>query len=249
MLWKKIRRFLIISLSIGLFLLILVMVDLNITRGHVLAEVIDYDSRHVNEMGEQDPNVVYEITPLPNGNYNFRFENNAMTPKYFTGYRPSDLNFDVDASYFFMHAGWTQLVLPDTVVGLCENWGCGTGLGQISINPLEVFELELTYEELIKKSFYQLPFNNLEESITDPIYNEPLLKDSNNFWLQIDPEKSTISITDSIQVHYFIYLESVFDGERYMVKSNAIQLGYLDLLNEWLFYEREGQISFAEPDY
>lgn len=248
MLWRRIRRFLIISLSIGLFLLILVMVDLNITRGLVLAEIIDYDERHVDEVEEQDPNVVYEITQLPNGNYNFRFENNAITPKYFTGYRPEGFSIDIDSYTFFGYADWAQLVLPDTVVGLYEFWGCGTGLGPITINPLEVFESEFTYEDLVRKSFYRLPLNYNQEQVFDPIYNEPFLKDSNDFWVQIDPEKSTIPITDSIQVHFFVYLESIFDCERYMVKSNAVQLGYLDLLNEWLLYERESQVRYAEYD-
>ncbi|MFT5821793.1 MAG: hypothetical protein ACI8ZM_003049 [Crocinitomix sp.] len=248
MLWKMIRRFLIISLSIGLVFFGLIMADLILTRGLFLSAAIDYDNRHFVEVIEQDPNVVYEITPLTNGNYHFQFENNSIMPKYFTASRNSDIQYEMNDTIFFMHADWAQLVLPDTVIGIYENWGCGTGLAPATVNPFEVFDMEFTYEELIQKSFYNLRYYHYSDQFEDPIYKEPMVKDTNGFWIEIDPLKTIIPCSDSIEVHYFFYLNSFYDNERYMVKSNGIQLSYLDLMNSWLVHERERQIRYAKND-
>ncbi|NOQ71297.1 MAG: hypothetical protein GQ574_04815 [Crocinitomix sp.] len=178
------------------------MADIKVTRGFFLASAIDYDNRNFVEVKEQDPNVVYEITPLTNGNYHFQFENNSIMPKYFTASRNSDIQYELNDTIFFMHAGWVQLVLPDTVIGIYESWGCGTGLAPATVNPFEVFELDFTYEELVQKSFGRLRNYHYSDQFVDPIYNEPIAKDTNGLWVEIDPQKTIIPKT--IQLRYII---------------------------------------------
>jgi hypothetical protein len=242
--WKKIRRFLIIILSIGLIVFGLVFIDLVVTRGLGFAAVIDYDGRHFVDVPDQDPNVIYEITPLANGRYNFRFENNAFTPKFLTVYRNDDVRYELNDTVFFSYASRPQLFFEDTVIASVGSWGCGTGLGPVTVNPFEVFEIEYTYEELLASSFWELRGCFYGEAPSDLIYHQRFLKDSNDLWIKIDPETSVIPKTDSIAVNYNFYLRSVVDNERYMVSSNTIQLNYLDLLNVMIYRENEDLILY-----
>ena len=242
--WKKIRRLLLVLLTVGLIFLGIIFIDLKVTRGYFLSAVLSHQNFSGIDVPEKDSNLVYEITTAADGEYNFRFENNAFTPKFFPVFRYDSIRYGLNDQTFFSYASNSELFYRDTVIGFSGGYGCGQGLGPATINPFEVFEMNFTYQEVIEKSFYALQFIAVGDSMVDPIYKQRLPMDSNNLWIEIDPHSSVIPITDSIAVQFYINLESVTKNERYAVKANSIQVGYLDLINYGLLFNRRMDILY-----
>lgn len=242
--WKKIRRFLIILFTLGLVVFGTIFIDLKITRGFYFAQMMGLENRQSVELPSENSNCVYEITATANGTYHFRFANNSITPKYFTAYRNSDIKYELDDTLFFAYAKKPEISMNESIIGDSDGWTCGTGLGFVSINPFDSFEMNYTYDDLINSTANFLDFWGGIDMLDGVVYDYSALQDTNGF-IVLDPILNHLSNSDTVEVRYHLEVTSVTGSSEFKVESNPIKLSYLDLIKRWVFNRNNEHLLYG----
>lgn len=208
----------------------LIISDLFVFKGYYTSKVIVQSEYKGNS---EDYSCEFNIKKGIGDKYIFTFKNYSLFPKYFLNYRDDELFQNITDSIFFDYLGGN--LFPAYATDYSLNFDCGTGLGLTSINPLESFEIEKTYKEIIEE------FSTLDMLAKTTYLSErtpaekPFYEFKNN---EIDSfiksESRHVLTTDSVQVEYYISMYSFVSKDKIYTVSNRINVSMIDLISEYL---------------
>lgn len=221
-----IARVLIIQLLVFIWLL---SIDLYVFKGFYTSKVTIAPDVWGNS---KSYSCKLKIEKKTDNKYLFTFTNNSIIPQYFINYRNGQHFQNVTDSLFFNYLD--RNLFPAYHVGYSLNFDCGTGLGYTSINPLESYEIEKNYEDIIKECS---TFDILKK--TDFIYEKSKKKylELKSNYLEIDSlirdESQLVLATDSLEVEYYIMTYSFVSKNQMYTLSNRIKVSIKDLLEQY----------------
>lgn len=222
---KIIVRIIIIQF---LIFIAIVLFDLYAFRGFFTSKI------HINPDpwgSEQTYSCDFSIEKTKKNNYLFSFKNQSLFPKYFINYRWREYSQSITDSVFFRYD--RKNLHPNFGFDYSYSFDCGTGLGLSSINPLESFTIEKSYLQIIEESSYMSLFRK-----SNFLYKNIKKKyiDLNHKQLDsiIRTDIKLISETDSIEIEYYIMMNSFLSKKDIYTTSNKIKVSLKDLLNKYI---------------
>lgn len=231
---KKVLK--IAKVVIALFL-VLILIDLYVFRGYFNVDIFRRYFADYSERKEiQSDNLEFKIQKS-DSSFLINFRNKSLKPYFVKTYRWK-VKFPVNDSIFFLHLR-SKSYYPKLRDDYGDGMDCGTGIGYFSINPLESFEQEIGYYELIKNHLsYDHRKKTQGDTINDLFYDKPLIiskKDQLPYQINRDDltEKDSLSLRLYIPVYNYNYNQLIY------VKSNKIKVSYLDVIKNDIQVKKE----------
>jgi len=206
-----------------LIVLTLITIDLYVFRGFYSSKVyIQYEEWN----NDQIYSCELKIEKISNDNYLFTFRNKSILPKYFLNYRNDKIRQKVTDTIFFNYL--EKNLFPAYSFDYYRRFDCGTGVGLSSINPLESFRIEKSYEDIINES------SSLNRIKNITFFNKRFIDlDYYEIDSLIVNENPLVSINDSIEIEYYINMNSFISKDVNYIVSNRINVSLKDILDQY----------------
>jgi len=210
-----------------LIILSLIIIDLYVFRGFYTSKIHIKPDAWVND---QTHSCKFQIEKIANDKYLFTFKNNSILPKYFLNYRNEEYLQKITDTMFFDYSG--KNLFPAYGFDYYYNFDCGTGLGLSSINPLETFKIEKNYKDIINEfcHFGTIMKTSFFNKRTEKPYTELSFEEIDSLIIN---GSELVSKTDSVQIEYYIKMNSSFSKNGIYSVSNKINIGLNDLLSQY----------------
>jgi hypothetical protein len=225
------KKFVKIAGSILGLLLFIISLDLFFCRGYfsdfyLSPFYVDYTERR-----EVDSEDLEFVINKEKDLYHITLKNKSIKLFFTRVYREGILfsRADTIIPYYYR----TKSFYPKSKDDYDNSFGCGTGLGHISINPLEHFNKKLDYVSLVKNYVYFNYLNRDNDTINDLIYNKPHLILKENKPPTVLKRNDLIEI-DSINFKLYLPVYNYNYSKMIYVKSNTFKVAYLDIITNYI---------------
>ncbi|MFK7933687.1 MAG: hypothetical protein AB8G22_09260 [Saprospiraceae bacterium] len=190
-----------------------------------------FNDFQIGEPLEHDLPFVIKLQSLDNERVSFSFENNGIGTYGMIIYRFDSVFYELTSDKLFqqtrLKASYDNFLSEES-----SGFDCGTGLGLVTINPLENYSIKLSKKALLDKfySCHQFSFR-LNNQFVDLVNKESIFhRNESNISINSDLKLDT---QDSMKIQLFIPLYSLISGKEHRVYSNEIKVSYKDIIENF----------------
>lgn len=221
-------------LKIFLALCLFLLADLYLTRAYFLSTIlykIAYTKRF--DFGgayEASDDFIYTIKQINPEEYTFTIKHQSPFPKLLYAYRDQRIFCTLDDRTLWSHALRDNIIYKKDSLKAHYGYDCKTGLGLISINPFESFEITSRLEDFVDF----LDLSKCVEKIDTVYYHQTNSRSlskgkqqEEGNWVNKIPIQQSDSITVQFALHYYSFLTGKSKG----AYANELKFNYQQIID------------------